>query len=730
MKVYGYCQFISLMVILFLSLSIHAQVSSLTNWGFSQDLSLSERSLDDSRLNAIFLDDNMILAMQPNLDNGNGCGSAVLMVAGSNGAFNQVQTLSAARDFGIPCSGRDAFGFSADYMDGLLVIGAPGRVFVNPQEQPSDGNVFLYRLNNAAQPVNFRLTASEQISGTGEDANLAWGTRVRTDGSRILVQGNQGRDEAIAQDRVIARTVNLLENNTGSGWSVAQQFTGQETIYGQDFIFKDQKILINRHDFVRFGAGSINVFATNTYRSGLEVYEPDAASGEMEFRQSVDYSTIVFTGPERNDNIQDLDQLYGLREAVAVFAPRGGGFNGISEITWFEADSDGLFQRTNILELERHDIRVSNQLAGIDGISIFERDFNFRGTVGTYTSEPDGPQRQLQQLIRDRSNQDLFLVDFFRLNTSNSRFVARITRAGVRRLAVFTARPALDPVITGLWWFGPEFDGQGITMEVLTNNRLLLHWFTYDLSGNQMWMRGLGQLRNGTVSMQLTRARGPRFAISQFNSADRVVEAWGNIQITFEDCRNGELNYQSTEFGDGTLPLLALVDNGALCNRGFIVDADNNGLARRFKINRRGLPPSIIGSLFDPSRLGEGLIFMPAQVANNDSDSQNIAGLWLTYNRQGDQAWYYLGVFENCLADNCRWLPIEQPRRPQGPAFGPNYDPDDRVITPWGEFRQLTLTRMSGIGIDGIVEELSVRFNNPDGAGRLVLEKLDDPVGY
>jgi len=173
-----------------------------------------------------------------------------------------------------------------------------------------------------------------------------------------------------------------------------------------------------------------------------------------------------------------------------------------------------------------------------------------------------------------------------------------------------------------------------------------------------------------------------------------------------------------------------------LCDRGLIIDEQATNLVRRFDVRRSsGLARSMIGSSFDLSRSGEGFIFMPALVDKNDPFSRTMVGLWLTYNQQGDQAWYYLGLLENCATNEsdravgCRWQLTGQVRQPEGPVFGPNYNPDDRVITPWGEFGNLTV--VSEVQPTGFIRTfLSVSFDNPDGAGTLVLDKLTDPIGY
>ncbi len=722
------------MLIACICLSANAQTSPLTNWDFSQIIELDEEVTEDSRLESFFIED-MLLVTHPSLDTGTGCGEALLLAAGEDGNFVQIQNLS-AEDFGGGCDEQDGFGFSVDYADGLLIIGAPGQVFTEAGQELSNGNVYAYRLENN---VDGRLIASAHIQGTGMAGNLAWGSRVKTDGMHILVQGNQavGVETELAHNRALAQTVNLLESSVDGSWHIIQEFTGDSTIYGHDFLIKDHTVFINSHEFVFFVEGFINVSPLNRYNTSIEIYDIDEGINVIQ-RQAINLRnrTAAFTNGQRQDNYLDVDQLYLQNDDLIVFAPFGGTFSGSSSISWFEVGQENLYQAADSQFFGTQFLELDGQLSNTDGIAVAEAGPSGRAAITSYRLDQSTINKISQRVISNQDNQALsiFDVDSIRINASNDRLLI----TSQQEFKIFASRPALDPAITGLWWLGQQFNGQGITMEVLLNNRLLIHWFTYDLSGNQMWVRGSGKLVNGKVKMQLVRARGPRFRIGQFNPADRVVEAWGNAEITFSDCRNGQLKYQSDEFGSATLAIFPLVDNGIVCKRGFIADAEGNELANRFRISRQntGTPytkakQTIIGSAFDETRSGEGFIFLPARVDTANPDSRNIVGLWLTYNQQGEQAWYYLGEFEDCFFSitPCRWQPVGQPRRPEGPVFGPAYDPNDRVITPWGFLGEINQVFITPATFDSELF-VSVNFSNPDGSGTLTLQKLSDAIGY
>ncbi len=717
---------------LFFYIPVYAEESPLIDWRFSQQLDLPESIAAASRVNTVFIENDLILISHPNLDltgqvaNGNNCGLALLFAMNNQGRFDQVQSLSAV-DFGLDCVRQDGFGFSVDYSDGVLVIGAPGQVFAQPEAGLSNGEAFVYYLDGD------RLMPAARIPGVGEAGNLAWGTRVETDGDRILIQGNQeiGVEQRLAHNRALPQTVNLLESDDSGSWQITSQFIGTSTIYGHDFLIQNDVIFINSHEFQGFSPGFINVPVQNRYRSEVEVYQVDGSGYELSEVINIGVLGIGASFVTRRDGLQDRDQLFWENNRLITFTPRPGLFDGSADIQWFEIDEVEGAQEISAVTLFGQGVKLIDGLVDFDGVAVYERPRLQRpdGLVTYAPVQTDAP-RSRRQTLKLGSNQILFGDgDTFQLNANNTQLLRTAERQGIRQISVLNASPALDPAITGLWWFGPQFNGQGLTLEVLRNNRLLLHWFTYDSAGNQMWVRGVGALRQGAVELNLVRARGPRFPIGEFDSDDRVVESWGIAEIGFSDCRNGVLSYSSDEFGDGVLPIQSLVDNDLLCDRGLLINEQSIDIGRRFTARFTGESRSMIGSSFDITRSGEGFIFMPAQIDANDPRSRNMVGLWLTYNQQGDQAWYYLGILEDCAVNitGCRWRLTGQPRSTIGPVFGDNYNPADRMTIPWGSLGDINENRRSEPPRTSF---LSIDFDNPDGAGTLVLEKATDPIGY
>ncbi len=101
-------------------------------------------------------------------------------------------------------------------------------------------------------------------------------------------------------------------------------------------------------------------------------------------------------------------------------------------------------------------------------------------------------------------------------------------------------------------WFDPTRDGEGFVLEVLPDGRPLVYWFTYDLSGKQAWMVGIGQssVAFGSATLDLLQPVGGRFG-PNFDPGDVVREAAGAVRLGLQ-CDGGYAGFRATDTTDFT----------------------------------------------------------------------------------------------------------------------------------------------------------------------------------
>lgn len=101
----------------------------------------------------------------------------------------------------------------------------------------------------------------------------------------------------------------------------------------------------------------------------------------------------------------------------------------------------------------------------------------------------------------------------------------------------------IQPALTATW-FDVREDGHFFNVQVLDSNRneVLVHWNTFDASGNHLWLQGLGQIRGHRVDMVLHVSGGMRYP--DFDPADRTYEPWGTLTLAFASCWRAAALYE------------------------------------------------------------------------------------------------------------------------------------------------------------------------------------------
>ncbi len=132
-----------------------------------------------------------------------------------------------------------------------------------------------------------------------------------------------------------------------------------------------------------------------------------------------------------------------------------------------------------------------------------------------------------------------------------------------RVMGIDCGRPSLPPEIeAGLLsgsWYDPTHSGEGYVLEVLTDRRVLVYWFSFDPQGNRRWFFGVGDVRQGKLVFdEMFTTRGGIFG-AEFDPETVELEPWGSLELDLE-CDSGIASFTPTEAGfpAGALNLIRL----------------------------------------------------------------------------------------------------------------------------------------------------------------------------
>jgi CubicO group peptidase (beta-lactamase class C family) len=98
-----------------------------------------------------------------------------------------------------------------------------------------------------------------------------------------------------------------------------------------------------------------------------------------------------------------------------------------------------------------------------------------------------------------------------------------------------------DQRFTGAW-YDPTTSGQGFSLEVIDQNRVVGFWYTYGDNGKR-WFVLNGTINNNQADLSIIQTEGGRFL-----QTDPVTESeWGTGRLTIQDCYNMTLEINSDE---------------------------------------------------------------------------------------------------------------------------------------------------------------------------------------
>ena len=275
-------------------------------------------------------------------------------------------------------------------------------------------------------------------------------------------------------------------------------------------------------------------------------------------------------------------------------------------------------------------------------------------------------------------------------------FKSTLLTLAVLVLLVTTVAPAfaqspfeVGPGQSGAW-SDPAHNGEGFLLEILDNGIAVVYWFTYDESGRQRWLVGVGTVSGSRVEIaDLLEPIGTVFG-EDFDPADVTRPRVGQASFEFSGCDAARVDYQVGEI-TGSQNVVRLTGiAGVAC-----------GSVQRLS---DVLMSGISGSWFDPAHDGEGLVI---ELYAPDS----VLVYWFTYGLDEGQAWLFgLGKIVDSQ------IVMDPVYAPTGPSFGPDFDPADLMLNESGSLQ----LRVDCNGID-YDYELGAFGNGARSVGRLTL---------
>jgi hypothetical protein len=112
-------------------------------------------------------------------------------------------------------------------------------------------------------------------------------------------------------------------------------------------------------------------------------------------------------------------------------------------------------------------------------------------------------------------------------------------------------RPHVNAGLSGSY-FDPARDGEGIVVEWLTSDEVLVIFFTYGLAGDQFWVLGLGEPDGKSVTMDALYPATVTQWGRNFEADDINVVNWGTFALTWTDCDTVTFAYDSDIPGFGS----------------------------------------------------------------------------------------------------------------------------------------------------------------------------------
>ncbi|MGB5291377.1 MAG: M14 family zinc carboxypeptidase [Lysobacterales bacterium] len=150
----------------------------------------------------------------------------------------------------------------------------------------------------------------------------------------------------------------------------------------------------------------------------------------------------------------------------------------------------------------------------------------------------------------------------YQIGTRHGRMqLLRISRLMGLECGSETQPPVSEAALLSGSWYDPTHSGEGYNVEVLSDGRVVVYWFSYDPEGKRRWFFGLGDIVDGKLVFNDIQTSSGGIFGPEFDPQSVVFTPWGTLELDLS-CDSGIATYNSTEegFGAGTLNLVRLTN--------------------------------------------------------------------------------------------------------------------------------------------------------------------------
>ena len=117
-------------------------------------------------------------------------------------------------------------------------------------------------------------------------------------------------------------------------------------------------------------------------------------------------------------------------------------------------------------------------------------------------------------------------------------------------------------------WYNPEQPGHGLSVEVVSPERAVVFWNTFDPQGNPIWLHIDGAIEGSEIVGDAYYLDGMVWGL--FDPSALNKQSWGTVNLVFSDCNSAAIvwNSEFPEYGQGQLPLIRLTSiHGVACHQ-------------------------------------------------------------------------------------------------------------------------------------------------------------------